>query len=356
AETAPVLVVLDDAQWLDRSSVEALAFAARRLIGEEIAFLVALRAGAATPFESFDRLTLGPLAEDAARKLLASRPAPVSSADETRLLAAAAGNPLALLELPVELARDLPTATTSHDRLLSAFSRRVDELPEQSRLGLLLAAAEADVGAVRRAAAALGLRDALAPAEQAGLVRVGAGEVAFRHPVVRSLVYSSAADGDRRAAHRALADALPDEEDRDRRAWHLAAAVEDTDEEVAAILEQTAQRAAARGGRGAAAVRGVARCRLGRRRFGRARVGRGGAAARGRTPPPRGSDPAAGRDRRLAGPEPARGGLPEGARADRGDRPRAGGADALRGDHAAPEGVRRGRRRRARAAARGGRP
>src|SRR5581483_5533718 len=253
AETAPVLVVLDDAQWLDRSSVEALAFAARRLIGEEIAFLVALRAGAATPFESFDRLTLGPLAEDAARKLLASRPAPVSSADETRLLAAAAGNPLALLELPVELARDLPTATTSHDRLLSAFSRRVDELPEQSRLGLLLAAAEADVGAVRRAAAALGLRDALAPAEQAGLVRVGAGEVAFRHPVVRSLVYSSAADGDRRAAHRALADALPDEEDRDRRAWHLAAAVEDTDEEVAAILEQTAQRAAARGGHAAEA-------------------------------------------------------------------------------------------------------
>ena len=253
AESAPVLVLLDDAQWLDQASAEALAFAGRRLVGEEIAFLVALRPGLPTPFESFARLALDPLPEDAARQLLARRPEPLTAADETRLLAAAAGNPLALLELPVELARDLPTSATSHDRLLRAFSRRVDELPAQARLGLLLAAAEPDVQAVRRAAAELQLSDVLQPAEEAGLVRVGAGEVAFRHPVVRSLVYSSAADDDRRAVHRALAAALPAEQDRDRRAWHLAAAVEGDDEEVASILEETAERAAARGGHAAEA-------------------------------------------------------------------------------------------------------
>ena len=248
-----MLVLLDDAQWLDQASAEALAFAGRRLVGEEIAFLVALRPGLPTPFESFARLVLDPLPEDAARQLLTRRPDPMSGADETRLLAAAAGNPLALLELPVELARDLPISATPHDRLLRAFSRRVDELSAQARLGLLLAAAEPDVQAVRRAAAGLRVSDALQPAEEAGLVRVGAGEVTFRHPVVRSLVYSSAADDDRRAVHRALAAALPAEQDRDRRAWHLAAAVEGHDEEVASILEETAERAAARGGHAAEA-------------------------------------------------------------------------------------------------------
>src|SRR6185312_9121303 len=154
-------------------------FAGRRLIGEEIAFLAALRPGQPTPFSAIAELALEPLPEEAARRLLASRPEPLAPADETRLLAAAAGNPLALLELPVELARDLPTSATSHDRLVRAFSRRVEELPGPARLGLLLAAAEPDVQAVRRAAAALGLGDALRPAAEAVLLRVGAGEVAF---------------------------------------------------------------------------------------------------------------------------------------------------------------------------------
>jgi len=250
---SPVLVAVDDAHWLDRASAEALAFAARRLIGEEFAMLATLRPDPGTPFDAFPRLELGPLAADAARRLLRQRSEPVAAADEAPLLAAAAGNPLALLELPVELARELPTSVTSHDRLLRAFSRRVDELPGPAQTGLLLAAAEPDVEAVRRAAARLGLEEPLAPAAAAGLVRIGAGDVVFRHPVVRSLVYSHAADDDRRAAHQALADVLFDEPDRDRRAWHLAAAANGADEEVAAVLEETAERAGARGGHAAEA-------------------------------------------------------------------------------------------------------
>ena len=253
AEEAPVLIVLDDAHWLDRASAEALAFAARRLAGEELAVLAALRPGIATPFEAFPRLELGPLATEDARRLLALRNELVPVADESRVLAAAAGNPLVLLELPLDLARDLPAATPPEERLRRAFTQRVESLPAPARLGLLLAAAEPDPGPVRRAAAALGLGDPLRPAEAAGLVRLGPGELAFRHPVLRSLVYADASPGDRRAAHRALAEALAGETDRDRRAWHVAAAVEDVDEAAAALLEQTAKRAAARGGHAAEA-------------------------------------------------------------------------------------------------------
>jgi len=253
AEERAVLVVLDDAHWLDRASADALAFAARRLLGEEIAFLVAVRPGHGTHFEPLPRLDLGPLAPDDARRLLRHRAEPVAVADEARLLAAGAGNPLVLLELPVELARALPTSATAGERLRRAFSRRVEELPADGRFCLLLAAAEPDIGTVRLAAAALGLDGPLDPAEAAGLVRIENGAVVFRHPVVRTLVYSGATDAERRQAHRALADALGGDEDLDRRAWHRAAAAEDVDEEIAAALEETAGRAGARGGHAAEA-------------------------------------------------------------------------------------------------------
>jgi DNA-binding CsgD family transcriptional regulator len=245
---APVLVALDDAHWLDRASADAIVFATRRLIGENLALLATVRPGVATPFDLLPRLELGPLADDDARRLLRQRTVPVAARDETRLLGAAAGNPLALLELPVELTGDLPTSATPHERLRRAFSQRVEELPEPGRVGLLLAAAEPDLGAVRRAAEQLGLENPLAAAEAARLVRVEAGEISFRHPVVRSLVYASAAPAQQRAAHRALAEALSEDEDRDRRAWHRAAMVDGLDEEVAAALEDTASHAAARGG------------------------------------------------------------------------------------------------------------
>ena len=253
AEGAPVLVVLDDAQWLDSPSAEALVFAARRLRLERIAVLAAFRPASAVSFEPLPRLDLEPLAHDDARLLLKTRPKPVALSDEARVLAAAAGNPLALLELPVELAQDLPAAGSSLTRLERAFAQRVDSMPPDTRLGLLLAAAEPDPATVRRASDIQHLDDPLGPAEAAGLVLVHDGALAFRHPVVRSLVYATAPASDRSAAHRALAEALPDDADADRRAWHLAAAADGPDAVVATLLEQTAERAIARGGHAAAA-------------------------------------------------------------------------------------------------------
>ena len=200
-------------------------------------------------------MELEPLGIEDARKLLTRRSEPVAAADEQRLVAAAAGNPLVLLELPVELAGELPASATPRERLTRAFSSRVEELSAPARLGLLLAAAEPDAAAVRRGAERLQLEltDPLAEAEAVGLVRIAGDQVAFRHPVVRSLVYSSATAAQRRAVHRALADALSDESERDRCAWHLAAAAEGADEQVAAALEKTAERAASRGGHAAGA-------------------------------------------------------------------------------------------------------
>jgi DNA-binding CsgD family transcriptional regulator len=254
AEQQPLLVLLDDAHWLDHASADALVFAARRFRLEPIALVAAYRPGEAPTFEPLPRLELEPLSPDDARSVLRSRPEPVAPRDEVDVLAAAAGNPLALLELPVDLSRDIPAAAeTLHERLRRAFSARVEELPPSGRLGLLLAAAEPDAGTVRRAAEVLRLDAPLAPAEAVGLIRIRDGSLAFRHPVVRSLVYANAPTGDRATAHRALAASLTEDEDADRRAWHLAAAADEPDESVAALLEQTAERAIARGGHAAAA-------------------------------------------------------------------------------------------------------
>jgi DNA-binding CsgD family transcriptional regulator len=252
----PLLVVVDDAHWLDGPSADALAFAARRLEGEELAFLVAVRAGELSSFDrGFERLELEPLARDDAREILSRRREPVPAGVAERMLELAGGNPLALLELPSALADDLTAdEVTATDRTRQAFALRLDALPILSRRALVLAAAEPDPAAVRRAAERLGLGgDALAPAEAAGLVRLDPGGVVFRHPIVRSLTYTSADPVERRTAHRALAAALVDEADRDRRAWHLAAAATEPDEELAATLEETADRAEARGGHAAAA-------------------------------------------------------------------------------------------------------
>ncbi len=253
AEEIPVVVLLDDVQWLDHASANAMLFAARRLRLEQIAVIAALRAGSAPAFDALPRLDLEPLATEDARHLLRTRQSPVAPADEERVLAAAAGNPLVLLELPVELAQDLPTATSSHERLRRTFAQRIDALPTEARLGLLLAAAESDAATVRRAAVLQHLEHPLTPAEDAGLIRVSQEALDFRHPVVRSLAYANASAQERAAAHRALAEASSDAGDIDRRAWHLAAAANAPDETVAALLEQTAERAIARGGQAAAA-------------------------------------------------------------------------------------------------------
>jgi len=252
AEEQPVVVVLDDVHWFDHASAHALAFATRRLRAEQIAVVAAFRPNTAPAFDGFPQLSIGPLEPDHARSLLRTRPTPVTPADEARILAAAEGNPLVLLELPTELADDLPPSSTHNERLERTFGRRVSLLPDTARHALLLAAAEPDTQTVRRATGG-GQTHPLAPAETAGLVRVRDGAVTFRHPVIRSLVYSRATAGERAAAHGALAAVLTEDADRDRRAWHLGAAADDVDEEVAALLEETADRAITRGGQAAAA-------------------------------------------------------------------------------------------------------
>ncbi|HZQ82647.1 MAG TPA: AAA family ATPase [Gaiellaceae bacterium] len=253
----PLLVAIDDAQWLDPPSADALGFALRRLQGEDIVCLIAVRSGEPSAFDrGFERLDVEPLPGPDAHELLTRRVEEVPPALVERMLELARGNPLALLELPVSLAGgDSGGAATATDRVRRAFAARLDLLPDESRRALVLAAAEPDAGAVRRAAIALGLgAQALAPAETAGLVQLDVEGIAFRHPIVRSLAYSSVDPASRREAHAALADALTDESSRDRRAWHLAAAATEPDEELATLLELTADRAEARGGHGAASL------------------------------------------------------------------------------------------------------
>jgi DNA-binding NarL/FixJ family response regulator len=247
AEEQPVLCVVDDMQWLDRPSADALVFAARRLEAEPVALLLAVREGTAGPagLERFAALVLGGLGRDDARALLESH-GRLAPAERERLLDAAEGIPLALLELP------RGTAGASMGAVERSFAERVAALPEPARRAMLLAAADDDPGAVT----ALGAMDVatLAPAEAGGLLWVDGERLAFRHPLVRSAAYGLAPFAERRQAHAALAEALTSAADADRRAWHLAAAAAGPDAEVADELARSADRARARGGHAAAAA------------------------------------------------------------------------------------------------------
>ena len=266
SEERPLLCLIDDAQFLDAASAEALVFSARRLAAEPVAMLFAVREGEARTFAApgLPELVLeGLAAEPAARLLRASAP---SAADSVRewLLAEAEGNPLALLELPSGLSEGqllgraaLPEAIPLSLRLRSAFEQRVDRLPTTTQAALLIAALDdgEEVTTVVRAAGESGLpEDALDSAERVGLLRVVGGRVVFRHPLVRSALQGSSTLSQRRAAHAALAAALSGAEDADRRAWHQALATLTTDEEVAAALEASARRYQARAGHASAAT------------------------------------------------------------------------------------------------------
>jgi DNA-binding NarL/FixJ family response regulator len=259
----PLLCVVDDAQWLDRASAQALAFVARRLLAESVLMLFAAR-------EPSDLLTGLPelaverLRDDDARELLASViPGRLDKRVADQLLAETQGNPLALLELtrglsPAQLAGGfgLPGAVSVPSRVEESFLERLEVLPEGTRRLLLVAAAEpaGDRALLWRAAEGLGITGAaLEPAESAGLLEVDGG-LRFRHPLVRWAVYRAATPGERRQVHRALAQATDARADPDRRAWHLAAATAGLDEHVAAELERAADRAQARGGLAAAAA------------------------------------------------------------------------------------------------------
>ena len=268
AAAQPVLCVVDDAQWIDQTSRQALAVMSRRLYGESVGVIFAARGGAVlAELTGFRELALSGLAEPDARKLLASVvPDRLDERVRDRIVAEAAGNPLALVEFSREIteAGELAggfgvspwIARPLADRVAERYLARVNGLPAATRRLLLVAAAEplGDPALLRRAGDALGLSVAdLAPAETAGLVRLGA-HVAFRHPLVRSAIYRSAPAADRQAAHAALARATDPATDPDHRAWHRAQATFGPDEEAAADLERSANRALGRGGPAAAAA------------------------------------------------------------------------------------------------------
>jgi DNA-binding CsgD family transcriptional regulator len=265
AEKRPLLCLVEDAQWLDAASGLILGFVARRLLAESVAVVVAVREPSSRhDFDGLPELLLRGLAEEDARTLLVRAvPGRLDDRVRDRIVAETRGNPLALLDLPrsmsaAELAGgfELLASADLPRHLEDRYLQRAGELPEATRRLLLLAAAEpiGDATLVWQAAEGLGIaRSSLAPAEDAQLVEVGA-RVRFRHPLVRSAVYRAAPRSERRAAHRALAEATDPDTDPDRRAWHRAHAAVGVDEQVAAELERSADRARSRGGAAAAAA------------------------------------------------------------------------------------------------------
>jgi|SRR5579884_1491843 len=243
AETEPVLVLVDDVQWLDGSSGDALRFAFRRLLAEPVAVVLAAREDEPSLLDGADFavLRLPGLDADAAAALV-QRPDVAR-----RLHRETGGNPLALIELARERLPELapgvpvPVPTT----VAEAYLQRAAALPEPTRDTLVLAAVtdRGDVLLLERAAVRLGLSVAdLDPAAAAGLLTVAGGRVEFRHPLARSALYAAAPPERRRAVHRALAETLPDA-DADRRAWHLALAAAGTDEHASSALAQAGERA-----------------------------------------------------------------------------------------------------------------
>jgi DNA-binding CsgD family transcriptional regulator len=263
AQEQPLLCVIDDAQWLDQVSAQALGVAARRLLGEPVALVVAAREPG-VEFRGLPELLVGGLGERDARDLLgAVISRPLDERVRERFIAETGGNPLALLELPKGLTPadldgglDVMAAPGLPGRLEDSFRRRMEAFSQATRRLLLVAAAEptGDPVLVWRATGLLGIgMEAAAPAEAEGLLRIGQ-RVIFRHPLVRSAAYRAAFPEERRAAHQALADATDPQADPDRRAWHRAQAAAGPDEDVASELERSAGRAQARGGFAAAAA------------------------------------------------------------------------------------------------------
>ncbi len=260
AEEEPLVLLVDDAHWLDRPSAETLLFAARRLLADPIAIVLSARDGQSSLLDGADlrTLTVAGLDRSDATELLAGMG--VADAAVARLYGATGGNPLALRELAsadtepagVPGAMPVPISTS----IATSFSARFAGLPEPTRRVLVLVAASdvRTLAVLARAAANIGLDIGdLTAAEQVDLVTIGSGEVEFAHPLARTAMYADAPVQERREAHAALAAALPDR-DSDRRAWHLAAASVGPDDRVSEELEQAGARARERSAYAAAAA------------------------------------------------------------------------------------------------------
>src|SRR5215207_6616616 len=263
AEGQPLLCVVDDLQWLDGASVQALGFVARRLLAERVAIVFAVREPSAeSVLAGLPELRLEGLGHDDAGALLATAlPGRLDRHVRERIIAETGGNPLALLELPrgmsaAELAGGFGRpAAVIQSGIEDAFRRRLAALPADA-LRLLGLAADDPLGdplLVSRAAEQLGIDpEAATTAVEAGLLELGP-RVRFPHPTVRSAAYHSVSSDVRRGLHAALAEATDSQLDPDRRAWHRAQATPWPDEQVADELERSAGRALARGGIAAAA-------------------------------------------------------------------------------------------------------
>jgi DNA-binding CsgD family transcriptional regulator len=257
AEESPLLVLVDDAQWLDASSAAALVFATRRLLADSVAVIFAVRADEAPVIEAagLPEVVLGGLDREASRALLACHAqaaVPLETADQ--MVRATGGNALALVELAAgapdlraDLEDGLAPVATSVER---AFLRRAGGLSQAARRALVLAAAvgSGELSTIAQAAAALGIDvSVLQEAERVGLIAVADAQLEFRHPLVRSALYHATPADERRAAHRAAAEVFGRRRDQDRHAWHLASAAFGPDEPAARALDQAAARAQGRG-------------------------------------------------------------------------------------------------------------
>lgn len=257
AEQTPMLLLVDDIQWMDRASAVVVGFIARRVDGHPIGLVMSYRTGS----ESFlDRRGLteqvvDPLARDGAEQLVDDRFPHLPPQTRRRVLDLAQGNPLALVELPDSLTGpptrtvDQPDVVPLSDRLHALFASRITALPEATRRLLLVAAFDGagDVRVLREVAGEQpGLGD-LAPAERAQLVHVddGAARITFRHPLIRSTIVAMSTHEERRHAHLVLADSLHGDEE--RQAWHLAAAAVGPDDAAAGRLDRVARRIMLRG-------------------------------------------------------------------------------------------------------------
>jgi DNA-binding CsgD family transcriptional regulator len=260
AETQPVLALVDDAQSIDRSSLQALLFAARRLDAEGVVLVLARRPPPPVlDLSGLEELVLGGLSHGAALGLLEQSGETVADRVATDLIAATGGNPLALLEAPAlltpaQLAGDEPMESPlrTSESLERAFLRQVEQLPPETQRALVVAAASASGGLEEIVAAVerTGVEPtALDEAERAGLTRVEGTRFEFAHPLIRSAVYYGAPAVSRRSAHEALAGGGGE-----GRPWHLAAAGEQPDAGLAAELEETAASASTRGGHAEAAA------------------------------------------------------------------------------------------------------
>ncbi|HET8863346.1 MAG TPA: AAA family ATPase, partial [Solirubrobacterales bacterium] len=258
AAQSPVLAIVEEAHWLDPASADSVAFLARRIDLDPIVLLFAIRDGKESRFDQLglEEFRVGPLPRKSAIALLDALAPGLPPSVRARVLEEAAGNPLALIELPKAISEDGPNGWLAPgrvpmtDRLQQTFSARADDLPREAQTLLLLAALNdrKDVGEIVAAARLISgqiAEEHLAPAASAGLLRLRGSTFEFRHPLVRSAIYESATIEERREANAALAEALAS--DPGRSVWHRAAAAEGPDADVVEMLETAAVQAGQRG-------------------------------------------------------------------------------------------------------------